>query len=146
MSKDDLSAEDIFNTFQSRREVLARTGKLAAAGALPAVLAACAVEPNPTVTGPEGETLIQVTDGLNCFDGGCLRLDLARREVSALGREPVAVPGDIAVEGGTVTPEDFTRLRSVARAAPRKRAGGNGGSSSDAGGGSGNDCNGCNDD
>jgi len=112
MGKEDFTAEDIFNTFQSRREVLARTGKLAAAGALPAVLAACAVEPNPTVTGPGGETLIQITDGLNCYDGGCLRLNLARREVSAPGREPVVVPDNIAVEGGTVTP------RGICRSAP----------------------------
>lgn len=139
MGTDDFTAEDIFTTFQSRREVLARTGKLAAAGALPAVLAACAVEPNPTVAGPDGGTLIRITEGLNCYDGGCVRLNLARREVSSPGREAVVVPEDIALESGTVTPEEFSRLRRLARTAPSNQpdgggdAGGGGGGQSDGG-------------
>jgi hypothetical protein len=138
MGTDDFTAEDIFNAFQSRRDVLARTGKLAAASALPALLAACAVEPNPTVTGPDGETLIRVTDGLNCFDGGCVRLDLARREVSVIGREAAEVPEDIEIETGTVTPEEFSRLRRLARTAPREETGGGDGGAG-GGGGGGND-------
>lgn len=138
MSDTDFSAEDIFTTFQTRRDILRQTGRLAAGGALPAVLAACAVEPNPTVTGPEGETLIRVTDGRNCFDGGCVRLDRVRREVSILGREAAEVPDEISLEGGTVTPADFARLRRLARTVPRQLPDGGGdGAASGPGGGTG---------
>ena len=133
----------------TRRDVLRRTGTLAAAGALPAVLAACAVAPNPTVTGPDGETLIRITDGTNCHDGGCVRLDIARREVSTLRREAAGVPEGIDLSDGTVTPEEFAELRRLARTAPRilPDGGGNGGgnaggapSGGGATGGSGGNC------
>jgi hypothetical protein len=112
--------------------VLARTGKLAAASALPALLAACAVEPNPTVTGPDGQTLIRVTDGQNCHDEACVRLSPTRQEVSAPGHEAVAVPDDIDLSDGTVTSQAFARLVELAGRAPRITSGGNGG---DGGGG-----------
>ncbi|WP_170425835.1 hypothetical protein [Ruegeria arenilitoris] len=79
------------------------------------VLAACDAPQSPVVTGPDGQTRIQInTSGLTCYDTRCLDINPAARSVRSVGNRTTGIPGNINVSDGTVTPAEFRRLGEVA--------------------------------
>jgi hypothetical protein len=120
-----------------RRALLSRGGKTALLLTLPAALSACLqVEDNATRRS-NGVTQIQIQTGLNCWKGQCFRYNGYNHLVSAPGREWTSIPDDIEITDGFVTEDEFERIRSAARLAPRKqRDSGNGGSNNSSNGGS----------
>ena len=79
------------------------------------VLAACDAPQSPVVTGPDGQTRIQInTSGLTCYDTRCLDINPTARSVRSVGNRTTGIPGNINVSDGTVTPAEFRRLGEVA--------------------------------
>ncbi|WP_420585755.1 hypothetical protein [Ruegeria sp.] len=75
------------------------------------LLAACDVPQAPVVTGPDGQTFIQInTSGLTCYNNKCLDINPAARSVRQIGNRTTRIPGNINVSDGTVTPEEFRQL------------------------------------
>ncbi len=79
---------------------------------------------SPVVTGPNGETLIQInTSGLTCYQSRCLDIN-PRGSVRGVGRKATRIPSGINVSDGTVTPEEFSRLSQAANLAGGMGSGG----------------------
>ncbi|CUK07602.1 hypothetical protein RUE5091_02968 [Ruegeria denitrificans] len=75
------------------------------------LLAACDVPQAPVVTGPDGQTFIQInTSGLTCYNTKCLDINPAARSVRQIGNRRTQIPGNINVSDGTVTPDEFRQL------------------------------------
>lgn len=76
-----------------------------------AALAACDVPQAPLVTGPDGQTRIQInTAGLTCYETRCLEIDPTRRSLRSIGNRRIRIPGNIDVSDGTVTIEEFKQM------------------------------------
>ena len=79
------------------------------------LLAACDVPQAPVVTGPDGQARIQInTSGLTCYNNRCLDIDPAARSVRQIGNRTTGIPRNIDVSDGTVTPDEFRQLGTVA--------------------------------
>ena len=129
---DTRTASDIFTLFQTRRDVLRRTGQIGLAAGLPLALAGCLEVPDNAFREVSGGALeIQVSDGRNCWMNQCFTYDARDNEVSVTGREPIAVPEDIDLSDGYVTEAEFDQILKTARSADRIQ------NESDGGGGSG---------
>lgn len=75
------------------------------------LLAACDAPQAPVVTGPGGQTLIQInTSGLTCYNTRCLDINPAARSVRQIGNRTTGIPGNIDVSDGTVTPAEFEQM------------------------------------
>ncbi len=75
------------------------------------LLTACDVPQAPVVTGPDGQTRIQINPaGLTCYDTRCLTIDPRARSVRMTGNRATGIPGNIDVSDGTVTPAEFRQL------------------------------------
>ncbi|MFY2824414.1 hypothetical protein [Ruegeria sp. MALMAid1280] len=75
------------------------------------LLAACDVPQAPVVTGPDGQTRIQIsTSGLTCYNNRCLDINPAARSVRQIGNRTTRIPGSIDVSDGTVTPAEFQQM------------------------------------
>lgn len=80
-----------------------------------AVLAACDVPQSPVITGPDGQSRIQInTSGLTCYQTRCLDINPAARSVRSIGNRTIRVPGNIDVSSGTVTVDEFKQLGTAA--------------------------------
>ncbi|WP_170473310.1 hypothetical protein [Ruegeria arenilitoris] len=79
------------------------------------LVSACGTAPQaPLVTDADGQTVIQInTSGLTCYNSGCLEINPAG-SVRAVGYKRTRIPSGINVSDGTVTPEEFRRLREAA--------------------------------
>ncbi len=80
-----------------------------------AVLAsACATTTQaPLVTNAIGQTAIQInTNGLTCYNSACL--EITRSSVRVVGHKRARIPKGIDVSDGTVTPDEFQRMRQAA--------------------------------
>lgn len=79
---------------------------------------------SPVVTGPNGETLIQInTSGLTCYNSRCLDINPSG-SVRGVGRKATRIPSGINVSNGTVTPDEFRRLSEAANLASGMGSGG----------------------
>lgn len=72
-----------------------------------AAIAACTVEPNPTITTASGAIEIQITDGLNCYDNQCFKYDARYNTVSVAGRVNTSPPPGTTLADGSVSPAEF---------------------------------------
>lgn len=126
------STSGVFSQFQTRRDVLLRTGQLGLAGGLPLTLAGCLEIPdNAFRQAPNGAKEIAIQEGRNCWGNQCFSYNARLGEISVTGREPAAVPTDIDLTTGFVSEAEFERLLQVARSADRiARDTGDGGGSS----------------
>ncbi|WP_424831864.1 hypothetical protein [Ruegeria sp.] len=89
-------------------------------------LAACDVPQAPVVTGPDGQTRIQInTEGLTCYETRCLDINPFARSVRSIGNRTIGIPGNINVSDGTVTPEEFKQMSVAASLAGGMGSGGN---------------------
>ncbi|MCA0929482.1 hypothetical protein [Ruegeria profundi] len=80
-----------------------------------ALLAACDVPQAPVVTGPDGQTRIQInTSGLTCYDNKCLDINPAARSVRQIGNRTTSIPRNIDVSSGSVTPAEFAQMSTAA--------------------------------
>jgi hypothetical protein len=115
MANKALTAEEIFDQFQSRRELLSRAGKLGIAAGLPTMLAACLELPdNAFSEGPTGKE-IQIVNGRNCWGNQCFYFNQRDGEISVVGREPIAAPSKIDLRKGYVTEAEFNALMIKAK-------------------------------
>ncbi|MGI9368204.1 MAG: hypothetical protein ACR2O2_05140 [Ruegeria sp.] len=89
------------------------------------LVAACSAPQQSTVvTGPNGETLIQInTSGLTCYNSRCLDINTGG-SVRGVGRKATRIPSGINVSDGTVTPDEFRRLSEAANLAGGMGSGG----------------------
>ncbi len=79
------------------------------------VLAACDVPQSPVVTGPDGQTRIQInTAGLTCYETRCLDINPSTRSVRSVGSRTIRIPANIDISGGTISPDDFKQLGTTA--------------------------------
>ena len=79
------------------------------------LLAACDVPQAPVVTGPDGQPRIQInTSGLTCYNNKCLDINPFARSVRQIGNRTTGIPGNIDTSDGTVTPDEFRQLGTVA--------------------------------
>lgn len=91
--------------------------------ALP-ILTACETPSNTVRTTTGGQTVIEIRQGVNCYDGQCFSYDAARGLVAATGRRATTPP--ISLAGGTVTPEQFTATFNKAMRMDARGSGGSG--------------------
>ena len=133
------------NSINKKRQTLKVLSGLGLLGMSSSILLACAREPNSFSVLDDGTVILEINDGLNCFAGNCIRINIRDRLISSAGREAVEIPHGILLEIGSITLNDFEELVSLARRAPRKQSdndssnggGGSGGGSGGGGGGSG---------
>ena len=133
MANTELTAFDIFNQFQSRRDLMRRTGKLGLISGLPLTLQGClAVPDNESRLASDGTLEIALQPGRNCWDNQCFRYDPETGELSAIGHEAIAVPSDLDLTSGFVSEDEFNTLIKTARSADRivHRSAGGGGNDS----------------
>lgn len=70
-------------------------------------LAACAVEPNATVTTASGATEIQIRNGMNCYDNACFRYDARTGTVNVAGRRNTSPPAGVNLASGSISTAEF---------------------------------------
>jgi hypothetical protein len=79
------------------------------------LLAACDAPQAPVVTGPDGQTRIQInTAGLTCYNNRCLDINPAARSVRQIGNRTTRIPAGIDVSSSTVTPAEFQQMGTAA--------------------------------
>ncbi len=78
------------------------------------LISACSPPPQaPLITNANGQTAIQINrSGLTCYKSSCL--EITRGSVRAVGLKRASIPTGIDVSDGTVTPDEFRRLRQSA--------------------------------
>jgi hypothetical protein len=122
MANKALTAEEIFDQFQSRRELLSRAGKLGIAAGLPTMLAACLELPDNAFSEGPTDKEIQIVNGRNCWENQCFYFNQRDGEISVAGREPIAAPSKIDLRKGYVTEAEFNELLMEARKASMEEA------------------------
>ncbi len=67
----------------------------------------------PLVTDANGQTVIQInSSGLTCYESTCL--EITRGSVRAIGHKRARIPKGIDVSSGTVSLDEFKRMRQSA--------------------------------
>lgn len=112
-----LDAKSIFDQFQTRRDVLRRTGQFGMLAGLPMTLAACLEVPDNASSLQNGVTRIQLMEGRNAWGNQVFYYNKKRQEVSVTGREAVAMPATLQ-EATTVSESEFKSLLTLTRQAP----------------------------
>ncbi|NOD33158.1 MULTISPECIES: hypothetical protein [unclassified Ruegeria] len=83
-------------------------------GAL-ALVAACDVPQATVVTGPDGQSRIEINlSGLTCYQNRCLDINPAARSVRQIGNRTTRIPASIDVSDGYVTPAEFRQMATTA--------------------------------
>lgn len=78
---------------------------------------------------------VQITDGRNCWEGHCFTYNATARTVQISPHDPIAVPANVDLTDGYISPSDFTALIAAAQSAPQPDGGGSGNDGSSDGGG-----------
>lgn len=80
-------------------------------------LVACTTPADNPTRQQDGQVLIMLQDGWNCYQGRCFEYHARTGQIQAIGHERTEFPPLAEVENGEVTPRNFLRLFNAAMAA-----------------------------